>query len=212
MAEIQHTTNDLNKFTVSRKGDKVEQDLTTWLHEHGVDTSEWGTGTRKTVQNLLEEVENKECTLIYENQKAVRCVEVAKVLIKREGSSQILIETKEIKPDGKKKKRNSPMSEKMKAGESPIDVGIRGVKEEVGMDCFIKPGSEINTIVEDETSASYPSLLGRYTVHVMTMIIKDIPDHAFNTIEISSIGERTHCWKWVEENEVKVGKGAKPQA
>lgn len=212
MAEIHNDTNNSDEFIVTSNGDKTEEDLTIWLHEHGVDTSEWGTGTRKTVLKLLEELENKECNLIYENQKAIRCIQVAKVLIKRNNSSQILIEEKEIKPDGKEKKRNSPMSEKMKAGESPIDVGIRGVKEEVGLDCFLKPGTGIDTIVEDEISASYPTLLGRYTVHVMTMIINNISQQSFNTIEQSSIGERTHCWKWVEENEVKLGKGAKPQS
>ena len=34
-------------FDVAKKGGRTVQELTEWLQAHGVDTSEWGTGTRK---------------------------------------------------------------------------------------------------------------------------------------------------------------------
>ena len=179
---------------------KTVEELTAWLHAHGVDTSEWGTGTRKTVKKFLEEMEKKESTLIYTNGMALRCVEVAKVLVKREGSTQVLVETHEIKPDGKKKMRGAPLSEKMFAGEDPIIAGARGVKEEIGMDCVSEPG--VRVIQKIDKSASFPTLLGRYTVYEVSVVVPGISDKPFETKEPSAAGDRTHCWAWKEASEI----------
>ena len=134
------------------------------------------------------------------NGMALRCAEVAKVLVKREGSTQVLVETHEIKPDGKKKMRGAPLSEKMFAGEDPIIAGARGVKEEIGMDCVSEPG--VRVIQKIDKSASFPTLLGRYTVYEVSVVVPGISDKPFETKEPSAAGDRTHCWAWKEASEI----------
>ena len=122
------------------------------------------------------------------------------VSVHRPGSTQVLVEAKEIKPDGKEKVRGTPLSEKMFAGEDPVGAAVRGVKEEIGMDCVAEPGVRVYSKIDK--SASFPTLDGRYTVYEVGVTVPGISDQPFTTKEPSEAGERTHCWAWKEASEI----------
>lgn len=61
------------------------QELESLLHKHHIDTSKWGTGEYKTVQDLFEEMEAVESTLEIQptSRIAERVVRVLNLFIKR---------------------------------------------------------------------------------------------------------------------------------
>lgn len=152
----------------------------------------------------MEELKKGEVKLeLDEKGRAIRCLSVAKVLIKR--GSQILIEEKEVTASGHVRVRNAPLSEKIMGGEDPLMAGQRGVKEELGVEGNIP--ELVSSFVEDVSSSTFPGLVGRYNIYVMTMTDIDLKLDSFTTRE----DDRIHYWKWVEASTVNIGKGAKPQ-
>ena len=64
---------------------KTVDELTLWLNHHGVDTSEWGKGKAKRVDNLKKEIELKETVLQLLGGKVFRTLTVCKVVVRRPG-------------------------------------------------------------------------------------------------------------------------------
>eukprot|EP00966_Prymnesium_polylepis_P122011 2820441-Prymnesium_polylepis.1 len=118
-----------------------EEALRRWLEQHLVKTGAWGQEGAKPVGKLLNELEQRESILAVAEGRVLRCLSVAKVRVQRPDSDQQLIEAKQVLPDGSERIRNTPLSEKMLAGEAPVEAAIRGVREE--LHSILSPESEV---------------------------------------------------------------------
>ncbi len=178
-------------------------DLNTTLKSNGIDISEWGMGTTKSVQNLFAEIVAGEVYL--QTKPLLRVIQVVQIIIRRGNS--ILIEAKQEFGSGQQRFRNIPPSEKMKTKESYIDTAIRCLQEELGLAPqnieFIRP-----TYQQKKTIRNSPSYLGlntRYTFHtVEARVMKDLPDSDFWTMNATyALGDpiRSHHWVWQPQND-----------
>src|SRR4051812_3449495 len=96
-----------------------------------IDQSKW----IKTIDNLLEEINNNKCTLEVQNGNLYRCVRVATVecyYVNNQGQRFKLMESKQIFKNGNELKRGFyHVSEKLLPYETPVEGAIRGLKEEL---------------------------------------------------------------------------------
>ena len=154
----------------------VEQ-LIAKLKEYHIPHDSWGTGYAKTVEHLLDELKNKECSIVDIQGYLVRYIEFVGVRIfytDRDGVKYYLKEDRQVFKDGRERRRTmaSSVSEKMKFGEDPMLSAIRGVEEELGIK--LKDGQLIKhrDLDYDGGSQSYPGLKSKYKGHVFNCNLK----------------------------------------
>jgi hypothetical protein len=172
-------------------------DLQQWLNANGVDTSLWGEGNAKTVDNLWDEWVSGEITL--GERPLLRQVNVVQILIRR--GKQMLLEAEQELDDGQRRFRNQPPSEKMKPGESYTAAAMRCLQEELGLFAnnvtFLTDAYEQMQRVSD--SLSYPGLKTQYTFHMIEAQVTGLPDEDFwrdNQAHGSGDPVRRHLWVW----------------
>lgn len=179
----------------------------------------WGTkpGT-KNVHNLWLEVAEGETSLI-DTTPPVRNLEVISVRIVGPGD-RILVESHQELSDGSVRRRNQPLSEKLKSGED-IDCAVkRAVVEELGsiLGDAVDYGTTVKILpgtyekkVEQRDSFSYPGLPGCYVMHTVEALVEGLPEDEFVTEEQNEYGEakslameavsvKRHFWKWVSRD------------
>lgn len=155
------------------------QSLKDQLQSVGIDISVWGQGEAKTLISLQKEIESGEVTLVInETGTLVREVIGAGADVyytTKDGKKFRLKEEKQVFLDGRERHRTKRMgnavSEKMKPGEDPIMVLVRGVREELGLeDISFEFKGTYENIAE---SQSYPGLLSKYVLHLFEVHLKD---------------------------------------
>ena len=145
-------------------------ELINLLKKYDIPVDLWGTGKSKTVNHLLNEIRNNECSLVENENSITRYIEFVGIKIYYEdesGQRFILKEEKQEFNDGRIRRRNMPnsVSEKMKFGEDPLISSIRGIREELGVRV---EGSQLNKYSDlnyDGGSVSYPGLDTKYKGH-----------------------------------------------
>jgi len=187
-------------------GTTVEE-LSCFLESYGLDTSCYGVGKAKSLVNLLTEVAKGETVIHVLDERPVRQVEVV-CLFLRNDLGQILVETKQVTPDGRERCRCRPLSEKLMRDE-PWDQGaIRGVQEELGTamnenTTFIMDRDSHKIKREWLESTSYPGLLTVYKLHQLDARLTGIPQNgSFKTTEQTDRGIIENHWEWKNEKEV----------
>lgn len=151
--------------------------LQAWLQAGGVDTSGWGAGAAKSLQDLW--IEYVQGDVTFSGPEPLRHVHVAEVLLEREG--KILLEVAQEFVDGRCRTRYLPPSEKVKTGEEILSAAARCLREELGL------AEGQFTLGEPRpprarplvASPSYPGLLTRYTVVSVPAMAVDLPDEPF---------------------------------
>jgi len=166
-----------------------------WLEEHEVPTGLWGVGSAKSVGQLWAEVKHGECTLIYEEGRALRELRVVKLRVLHPASTQHLIEQKQTLANGEERIRGDVPGEKLTHGEMAEVGAVRGVKEELGWEVVGDPRL-LHTTVEVKPSESYPGLMSRYTFYEYALNVRGLTEEhfqpAFQTVE----GDKIHHWQW----------------
>jgi len=112
------------------------------LGAHGVATAAWGAGTSKSVEDLLEEIRQRETRLVLlppppaggGPPALLRLLTTLNVFVSAAGApdGRVLCEECQTLPDGRQRRRGLPLSEKMIAGEGWRDALRRAVAEELG--------------------------------------------------------------------------------
>ena len=166
-----------------------------WLDEHKVPIGLWGTGTAKSVGNLWAEMKQGECTLTYEEGRALRELRVVKMRVLHPTSTQHLIEQKQTLANGKEKIRGGVPGEKLINDEVAEDGALRGVKEELGWEVVGAPRL-LHTTVEVKPSESYPGLMSRYTFYEYALNVRGLPEEHLKPLFITVEGDRKHHWQW----------------
>jgi 8-oxo-dGTP pyrophosphatase MutT (NUDIX family) len=134
-----------------------------------VDTSSWGIGQAKSIQDLMVEISAKESYLRINSRGIARVLEVVRIEI-RDPELGLLIEESQVLPDGRARKRGGVPSGKIRSGEETAHAaGYREIEEELGL----KQGTYIcghhQNTTEVRNSSSYPGLQTEY--HLTTLYI-----------------------------------------
>lgn len=137
-----------------------------------------------SLRALQQELEDGECTLVWDGNTPKRHVKVAFVTIHHPTSPLILVETHQlVKETGEIRRRGlRGVSEKFKPNETPAEAAKRGIKEELGIDIehLIKAGYRTET----KYSGSYPQLLSEYQIwEFETILRKDQIQETFTADE-----------------------------
>ncbi|PSC69517.1 hypothetical protein C2E20_7044 [Micractinium conductrix] len=132
-----------------------------------------------------------------EDGRPQREVSVLNVLLQN-SQGQILYEDEQVLPNGARRARGLPLSEKLLPGERWQDAVVRGVIEELGPVLPADPKVEVDEgsmreTVETKESKSYPGLLSRYVCkRVSASVVSGLPEGAFATDEERSDGLLRH--------------------
>lgn len=176
--------------------------LETWLRAYGVDMTCWGQQAAKTVADLWQEVQQGECQLMLDHvaHYLLRVVEVVEVHIVQSG--KLLHEASQQFADGRIRYRNRPPSEKLHPSETPLAAAQRCIQEElaVAVTAIVIPTQNPAKRVICDESASYPSLLSRYTFYTVQAQVVGLPYHNFTTPNAAhGDGDPivAHHWSWV---------------
>ncbi|WP_089936529.1 NUDIX hydrolase [Candidatus Entotheonella palauensis] len=164
----------------------------------GVDTSCWGHGNTKSVDDLWTEIVAGESRI---RPRPIQRVVLGAVNVLIRRGERVLIETRQVFADGMTRQRHIPPAEKMQPGERPVDTAIRCLHEELGV---AQHDIEIVTRThpprrEVRSSPSYPGLATEYTFYTVEARVKGLPDDDFSTHEHDTDGRAwiiRHDWTW----------------
>lgn len=148
------------------------------LSEYSIPFEKWGQGKSKTIQHLIDELIEKECSLSDVSGTLTRYIEFVGIkiyFIDKDENIWFLKEDRQEFKDGRTRRRNMPTSvaEKMKSGEDPELSAIRGIKEELG---FIIEETQLikrRDLQFNGGSLSYPGLTTKYKGHQFTCYINE---------------------------------------
>lgn len=180
-------------------------ELKAWLTAKGIDFSQWGCDSTKSVENLWIEIVQGEMHL--QDEPVLRVVPVVQVIIRK--GNAILIEAVQEFADRRRRSRSHPPSEKMREGEDPITAAIRCLQEELGIEdqnMKILP-STYQQITEEQESPSYPGLRTRYTFHIIEAKVDGLPDSDFWTQETEqnpTDAIKRHYWVWQDAAKLEI--------
>ncbi len=149
------------------------EELKALLLKHGINLSDFGKGKAKTLEHLLTEVQDGEAQLIERDGELIRHLEVLNIdVISEVGGIRWLVEDRQEFADGRRRKRDLPasVSEKLHAGEEPLNAVTRALKEELGISKF-KISSPFSRKVESLESPSFPGLMSEYVLHKVDVLI-----------------------------------------
>lgn len=172
--------------------------LAAWLHTHQIDTTTWGQGAAKTVEDLWRETQQAESALYPE--APLRRVQVVELFIEMAGRQ--LIEAEQRLVSGQVRRRNQPPSEKMLPGEDPIATARRCLAEELAITDAAQihfPPQQIHERQLLVESASYPGLVTQFTFYRVTAQVQALPDTPFTTTNAAHHhGDPVvaHHWRW----------------
>jgi len=159
-----------------------------------IDISKWGKNGYKSIENLWEEIKNKDCVI---SENVIRQISIAVINIEKD--KHVLIESSQKLKDGFVRNRNKLPREKIKEGETILNASIRCLKEELNLE---EIRFEITNIVNNpkiytKESASYPGLKTEY-IQYDVYVQADLPFSDFSTKESGEIHDPVdvHFWKW----------------
>lgn len=162
------------------------------------------------------ELQADDCVLFFNNNNNMlyRYVSVIYLLISsNEESDMILMEKEQILTDGRIRKRNIPLAEKVQLNEDPLDAITRAINEELSLygypDENVVPITHTFQILNEtlkcmkkppKESVSYPNLLCEYATYIVKITIDNLPKSEFQTFEKRANGYQINKWYWVDIN------------
>lgn len=178
-----------------------------FLSKHGISTERWGTGTAKSAASLAREVDAGETTLVEHGGLPRRRLRVARLLVRDVSGTRVLVEAKQVLPDGRERRRQCLPSEKLLEGESAAAAALRCVREELGS-ALPDGGDGVARVVEGSASTrhveadsqSYPGLVTLYEFITLQVEVDGLQQGGgFETTEPTPDGVLTSFWEWREE-------------
>lgn len=176
---------------------KNVSELEAWLTASGIDTTGWGTGGAKTVENLWSELAEGESELHAAPPR--RLVRIVSVNICR--GRRTLVEVGQAFGENQYRYRDMPPTEKLKPGEKPVEAAIRCVQEELEASpdrvTILSTAAEPEQTIQE--SQSYPGLTTQYIRYQVEAKVTGLPRQPFSTLEAAhDDGDpvKSHQWRW----------------
>ncbi|MDO8520646.1 MAG: NUDIX domain-containing protein [bacterium] len=181
------------------------QQIMTLLQKHAINVACFGTGSAKSLENLLAEIESGEAVLVEGNSRLARKISVlgVDVFIDIGGTKIRLVEDRQVFNDGRVRRRSLPssISEKLHQGEDVLEAVARALNEEIGISTFTLLTPTPRTRVEIEDSPSYPGILSEYTKHEVDVLIASSEYKAEGYREVQP--DKTTHFVWAVTNRSK---------
>mmetsp|Transcript_82686 Transcript_82686/g.129196 ORF Transcript_82686/g.129196 Transcript_82686/m.129196 type:complete len:865 (-) Transcript_82686:307-2901(-) len=198
------------------------EDLRTELKHFKVDTSNFGSGQAKSLENLLHELQSLECRLMLRNKKVIRVVDLL-LLRLRTPNGKILIEESQTFKDGRSREVKRLPGVMRQAGGSGVEtarseidrllaneLGTTSEVIKVNLQLF-DPTQEITSKVE--SSQSYPGLESVYRKTFFEAVVNTkadkgklqklgLMDEKSFTTNISPDGT-TSSWQYYTDDQIK---------
>lgn len=175
----------------------LQEKLTNLLSSTEIDTSSWGKGEARTLEDFVRELEQGESVLSVNSKgELLRTVSIACVDITYKDLK--LIEERQVFEDGRVRIRglSATVTEKILPGETPEKAALRGLDEELG----IKNTDTFESIDTKESlrmeSPSYPGVKSRYIVHHFEATIDPNEYQPEGYIERNTEEGLTAFFKW----------------
>ncbi|XVE68654.1 hypothetical protein DITRI_Ditri09bG0086100 [Diplodiscus trichospermus] len=172
----------------------------------------WGSkpGT-KNVHNLWLELTLGESTLSNTNPPLCTVEIVLVMIINNFNNKKVLHESYQLLSNGTMQPCWTPLSKRMKTGESPEDAAHRAIKEEFGSLLQVDDVKKVVQIVpgtykKEENkmmSWSYPGLKSTYVMHTVNAYVEGLPQGKFST-ETEEFGDCGDQLKDVVEKALRV--------
>jgi hypothetical protein len=181
------------------------ESLRTFLESHNIPLERWGVGTANSIEKLLQELNEGECSLRVENGQIVRYGEGAGLIAYFYNGDHLLRLREKYQILKNRIPRTRPMiasvAEKMRPGENPATAIYRAHSEELGI-CEVIP---VNYLYLKKTgpliSTSYPGFVTRSTIHFFNTYLA--PKHFRPGGYIEEQPDKTNYYEW-EREEFKI--------
>jgi ADP-ribose pyrophosphatase YjhB (NUDIX family) len=139
-------------------------ELRAFLKVCNIDTTSWGSGKARSLEDLMIELSLGESELKQEGYRVVRHVHVVVGLIPRSTKHKNFLKVKQQElPDGRFRSRDNFPGGKKNANELPEEAMTRELKEELGWEVMWEHLVLLGKEDKTEASASYPGLTSLYT-------------------------------------------------
>lgn len=177
--------------------------LKSQLEAFGVDISIWGTRGYKTLDHLVNEIEDQEVILdVNENGELIKISEIvaATVLCFYEDKTYRLKEERQVFKDGRERFRLSAgrsVFEKMKLGEKPDKAILRGITEELSIagEIILNYVGKIEHMAD---SKSYPGIKAKSTTHFFEAILESSQFNPDGYVEEQADKITYFVWEQIE--------------
>ncbi len=182
----------------------TEQELLGILSKSRIDTSNWGFGSAKSIDDLLKEIQKKEAELIInEGGLCVRNLKVVAIDVfynDHKGNKYILVEEKQEFSDGRIRKRNleTSLGEKLYLNEEPNQGVIRCIREELSIESLNYTLENNGVTTKEENSKSYPGLKTVYVFFRFILVLNDNGYKPDGYIENDSKKTSYFVWKKIQ--------------
>ncbi len=182
------------------------ESLRTFLESHSIPLERWGVREANSIEKLLKELNEGECSLRVENGQIIRHGEGAGLIIYFRDSDQLLRLREQgqiLKHNGHRRTRSiiASVAEKMRPGENPAAAIYRAHAEELGI-CEKIP---VNYLYLQRTgslvSKSYPGFVTRSTIHFFNTYLA--PKHFRPGGYVEEQSDKTNYYEW-EREELKI--------
>lgn len=177
------------------------------LEDHGIDTTQFGKGEAKTIEQLSQEVQNGSAVLMLDatkHKKLVRVVDVVALRICAAGSSQkYLIETQEVYSDGRQRNLERLPGTKKYPHENTKQTTERIVKDliDVGTCKIHFDYSKRELFEQEQTSPSYPGVITVYRMEIVEGRVSASSSPPSGEWSHQDPSGTTKSFKWMEAAE-----------
>ncbi len=170
------------------------------LKSAGINTSAWGSGKSKSIEELQEEINSGKSSLIISgNGEILRKVEVAKVDLffnSPDGRRYKLIEEKRLYKDGREKIRDTmhSVSKKIKKSKTPENTVKEAIEKKLGIKGNVDV-KEIEVVEDTNLSPSYPGLRSVYIFYIFSANLNEEQYKPEGYTESHSENATVYTWK-----------------
>lgn len=183
-------------------GELTATKLKVLLELADIDLATWGTGSAKTVDHLLREIDSGESEVTFSPdgtaQRRVRVAWVDVLHFDANGNVYQLYEDRQEYSDGRVRKRElgSSLGEKFLPSEEPLEAAVRALSEELGITDY----ASLHSIGSKQTTHSpdsYPGLESQYDTHSFVAVIEGDAYNPDGYVEVQTDKSNYYSWRLV---------------
>jgi len=157
-------------------GFQAEEDLETYLAEHKVDVSKFGADNTRTLTELADELRNGDAILVLgEDGSVIRVVDVILVKVINASTGEVLVQTQETLPDGRKTTLDRLPGTKGRPNENQFTSARRVLTRHLHVpeNCVNFDQGDVKVLQQEQHSLNYPGLRTIYQKRILSAYLSE---------------------------------------